>query len=91
MITACKTRENLDSFLDRLCYVLAGGTVETAKVTHEYIDTFLDKLVYLFAGKTVEHGQKITKMHRGHLPDFVLAAALGFFIIIILLLLTALG
>lgn len=91
VITACKTRENLDSFLDRLCYVLAGGTVETAKVTHEYIDTFLDKLVYLFAGKTVEHGQKITKMHRGHLPDFVLAAALGFFIIIILLLLTALG
>jgi len=50
----------------------------------------LDRLVYLFAGKTVEHGQKIKKMHRGPLPDFVLAAALGFFLIIILLLLTAL-
>jgi NADH-quinone oxidoreductase subunit L len=90
VVTAHKTHVHLDAFLDRFCYILAGGTVETARVTHEYIDTFLDKLVYLFAGKTVEHGQKIKKVHRGHLPDFVLAAALGFFIIIILLLLTAL-
>jgi NADH-quinone oxidoreductase subunit L len=88
--TAHKTHEHLDAFLDRLCYILAGGTVETARVTHEYIDAFLDKLVYLFAGKTVEHGQKIKKIHRGPLPDFVLAAVLGFFLIIILLLLTAL-
>jgi NADH-quinone oxidoreductase subunit L len=88
--TAHRTHTQLESFLDRLCYILAGGTVETARVTHEYIDTFLDKLVYLFAGKTVEQGQKLKKMHRGHLPDFVLAAALGFFLIIILLLLTAL-
>jgi len=87
---ANKTHVHLDAFLDRLCYILAGGTVETARITHEYIDTFLDKLVYLFAGKTVEHGQKIKKIHRGPLPDFVLAAALGFFLIIILLLLTAL-
>jgi hypothetical protein len=46
--------------------------------------------VYLFAGKTVESGQRIKKVHRGHLPDYVLAAALGFFIIMILLLVTAL-
>ena len=90
MITAHETHARLDVFLDRLCYVLAGGTVETARVTHEYIDTFLDKLVYLFVGKTVEHGEKIKKVHRGHLPDFVLAAVLGFFLIIFLLLLTAL-
>jgi len=87
---ANKTHVHIDAFIDRLCYILAGGTVETARITHEYIDTFLDKLVYLFAGKTVEHGQKIKKMHRGPLPDFVLAAVLGFFLIIILLLLTAL-
>jgi hypothetical protein len=36
----------------------------------------------------VEQGEKLKKAHRGHLPDFVLAAAIGFFIIIILLLLT---
>jgi NADH-quinone oxidoreductase subunit L len=90
VVVAHQTHVHLDSFLDRLCYILAGGTVETARVTHEYIDTFLDKLVYLFAGKTVESGQKIKQVHRGHLPDFVLAAALGFFIIIILLVLTAL-
>jgi len=90
VVTAHRTHVHLDAFLDRLCYVLAGGTVETARITHEYIDTFLDKLVYLFAGKTVEHGQKIKKMHRGPLPDFVLAAALGLFLIIILLVLTAL-
>ena len=88
--TARRTHVNLDALLDRLCYILAGGTVETARVTHEYIDTFLDKLVYLFAGKTVEQGQKLRKVHRGHLPDFVLAAAFGFFLIIILLLFTAL-
>ncbi|MCJ7614108.1 hypothetical protein MUO71_05030, partial [Candidatus Bathyarchaeota archaeon] len=90
VITAHKTHVHLDAFLDRFCYILAGGTVETARVTHEYVDSFLDRLVYLFAGKTVEHAQKIKKMHRGPLPDFVLAAVLGFFLIITLLLLTAL-
>jgi NADH-quinone oxidoreductase subunit L len=90
VIVAHKTHVHLEAFLDRLGYILAGGTVETARVTHEYIDSFLDKLVYLFAGKTVEQGQKLKKMHRGHLPDFVLAAAIGFFIIIILLISTAL-
>jgi len=88
--TAHKTHDNLDAFLDRFCYILAGGTVETAKVTHETIDSFLDKMVYVFAGKTVEQGEKLKKVHRGHLPDFVLAAALGFFLIVILLLFTAL-
>ncbi|MEJ2240870.1 MAG: NADH-quinone oxidoreductase subunit L [Candidatus Bathyarchaeota archaeon] len=88
--TANKTHSHLESFLDRLGYILAGGTVETARVTHEYIDTFLDKLVYLFAGKTVEQGRKIEKVHRGHLPDFILAAIIGFFIIIIILAFTAL-
>ena len=87
---AHQTHAHLDAFLDRFCYLLAGGTVETARVTHEYIDVFLDKLVYLFAGKTVEQGQKIKKIHRGPLPDFVLAAAIGFFLIVILLVLTAL-
>ena len=90
VITARNTHLHLDGFLDRFCYLLAGGTVETARVTHEYIDSFLDRLVYLFAGKTVEHGQKIKKMHRGPLPDFVLAAVLGFFLVLMLLLLTAL-
>jgi NADH-quinone oxidoreductase subunit L len=86
--TARVTHEKLEAFLDRLVYLAAGGTVKTAKATHEKIDTFLDKLVYLFAGKTVEQGQKIKKISRGHLPDYVLAAAIGFFIIIILLLVT---
>ena len=78
-----------EGFLDRLVYLLAGGTVKTAHITHKTIDEFLDKLVYLFAGKTVEQGERIKKIHRGHLPDFVLAAVIGFFIIVILLLLTA--
>jgi NADH-quinone oxidoreductase subunit L len=88
--TAHQTHERLDAFLDRLCYVLAGGTVETAKITHEYIDGFLDKLVYLFAGKTVEQSQKLKKVHKGPLPDFVMAAAIGLFLILVLLIFTAL-
>jgi hypothetical protein len=88
VFTAHETHVHLEAFLDRFCYILAGGTLETARVTHEYIDTFLDKLVYIFAGKTVEQGEKIKKVHRGHLPDFVLAAAIGFVLILILLVLT---
>ena len=88
VLTAHETHVHLEAFLDRICYILAGGTVETARVTHEYIDTFLDKLVYIFAGKTVEQGERIKKAHRGHLPDFVLAAVLGFILVIILLLFT---
>ena len=90
MITVHKTQVHLDAVLDRVSYVLASGTVETARITHDNVDSFLNQLVYLFAGKTVEHGQKIKKIHRGPLPEFVLAAVLGFFLIIILLLLTAL-
>jgi NADH-quinone oxidoreductase subunit L len=86
--TARTTHKNLEAFLDRLVYLVAGGTVKTAHVTHKTIDSFLDKLVYLFAGKTVEQAQKVEKTHRGHLPDYVLATAIGFFIIIILLLVT---
>ncbi len=87
--TAHITHKHLEAFLDRLVYLLAGGTVKTAHITHKTIDEFLDNLVYLFAGKTVEQGERIKKIHRGHLPDFVLAAAIGFFFIVILLLLTA--
>jgi NADH-quinone oxidoreductase subunit L len=87
--TARTTHETLDVFLDRLCYLAAGGAIKTARITHESVDVFLDKMIYLFAGKTVEHGQKIKKIHRGPLPDFVLAAAIGFFLIFILLVLTA--
>jgi NADH-quinone oxidoreductase subunit L len=87
--TARATHEKLETFLDRLVYLAAGGTVKTAHVTHKTVDEFLDKLVYLFAGKTVEQGERIKKIHRGHLPDYILAAAIGFFIIIILLVLTA--
>ncbi|MDG6223455.1 MAG: NADH-quinone oxidoreductase subunit L [Candidatus Bathyarchaeota archaeon] len=90
VVIANKTLENLDAFLDRFCYILAGGTVKTARVTHETIDTFLNKMVYLFAGTTVKQGEKLKKIHRGHLPDFVLAAAIGFIIIVILLLFTSL-
>ena len=88
VVTAHKTHVHLDAFLDRFCYILAGGTVETARLTHEYVDSFLDKMVYLFATKTVEQGQKIKKTHRGPLPDFVLAALLGFLMIMFLLILT---
>lgn len=83
------THESIEALLDRLVYLAAGGTVKTAHVTHKTIDTFLVKLIYLFAGKTVEQGERLKKIHRGHLPDYVLAATIGFFIIIILLLLTA--
>ena len=88
VVTAHKTHVHLDAFLDRFCYILAGGTVETARLTHEYVESFLDKMVYLFATKTVEQGQKIKKTHRGPLPDFVLAALLGFLMIMFLLILT---
>ena len=84
------THGYIDGFLDRLCYVIAGGVVKTARGTHGYIDAFLDRLVYLIAGKTASHGRKIKKIHRGPLPDFVLAAVIGFFLLIILLLSTAL-
>jgi NADH-quinone oxidoreductase subunit L len=88
--TARGTHGYVDAFLDRLCYLIAGGAVKTARGTHGYVDAFLDRLVYLIAGKTASHGRKIRKIHRGPLPDFVLAAVIGFFILIILLLSTAL-
>jgi NADH-quinone oxidoreductase subunit L len=88
--TARGTHGYVDAFLDRLCYLIAGGTMKTARGTHKHIDTLLDRLVYLIAGKTALHGRKIKKIHRGPLPDFVLAAAIGFFLLIILLLSTAL-
>jgi NADH-quinone oxidoreductase subunit L len=74
--------------LERIPILVAVGSMKLANITLRRFDSTLDKITYLTAKATAFHSLKIKKVHGGALPQFVLAAVLGFFLLCILLLLT---
>ena len=75
-------------FLERIPALVAVGSLKLANVTLRHFDRTLDKITYLTAKATAFHSLKVKKIHGGALPQFLLAAILGFFLLCILLLLT---
>lgn len=74
-----------DATLDKICYIVAGGTMSGARGVRERADKGLEKLSYALAGKTVAQAREMEVSHTGLLPHFVLAAVLGIFLLSILL------
>ncbi len=74
--------------LERLPYVVADNAMRLARFTLLNFDVTLTRLTHLIAEATAYHGLKIRRIHSGALPHFVLAAALGFLLLFILLILT---
>lgn len=76
------------NFLERIPALVATRSMQLAIITLGYFDSTLDKIIDLLAQGAALHSLKIKKIHGGALPQFVLAAVLGFIFLCILLLLT---
>ena len=76
------------NFLERIPALVATRSMQLAIITLGYFDSTLDKMIDLLAQGAALHSLKIKKIHGGALPQFVLAAVLGFIFLCILLLLT---
>ena len=73
--------------MEKIPYVIASGSVRLARFILYRFDRSLDELTHLTAYAIEFHSLKIKRTH-GALPQFVMAAILGFLFLSILLLLT---
>ena len=74
--------------MERIPYIVAAGSVRLARFILYRFDKGLDDLTHLTARAIEFHSLKIKRTHGGALPQFVMAAVLGFLFLSILLLLT---
>ena len=89
METANATLKVLElGVMDRIPYVVAAFSMRTASLLLHRFDKTLDELTHLTARKIEIHSLKIKGTHSGALPQFVMAAILGFIFLSLLLLLT---
>ncbi|MDH5390161.1 MAG: NADH-quinone oxidoreductase subunit L [Candidatus Bathyarchaeota archaeon] len=78
------------AIFDRLPQFTANGVISLAHNTREYLDVFVDELLYITANRTLSSASKIKRTHSGSLQHFIAAALLGFFILLILIIVTML-
>jgi len=74
--------------MEKIPYVVAASSVRLARFILYRFDRSLDELTHLTAHAIEFHSLKIKRTHRGALPQFVMAAVLGFIFLSIILLLT---
>ncbi len=74
--------------MEKIPYVVAASSVRLARFILYRFDRSLDELTHLTAHAIEFHSLKIKRTHRGALPQFVMAAVLGFLFLSIILLLT---
>jgi NADH-quinone oxidoreductase subunit L len=74
--------------LERLPQFTANGVVILAHNTHKYLDIFVDEMLYIAANRTLSSTSKLKKIHSNSLPHLIAAALLGFFILMILIIVT---
>ena len=74
--------------MDRIPYIVAAASVRAARLLLYRFDKGLDELTHLTAHAIEFHSLKIKRTHSGALPQFVMAAILGFLFLSLLLLLT---
>jgi NADH-quinone oxidoreductase subunit L len=79
------------AFFDRIPYDVAVMIMRSAHYTHVYLDIFVDDILYAATKRTISSASRVRKVHSFSLPHFVAAALLGFFILLILVVVTMLG
>jgi NADH:ubiquinone oxidoreductase subunit 5 (subunit L)/multisubunit Na+/H+ antiporter MnhA subunit len=79
-----------DTIFARLPYVVANGVTSLARSTQRYFDVLIDRMLYIAANKTLVHSSKIGKTHDESLQRYIVAALLGFLILLIIVILTML-
>jgi NADH:ubiquinone oxidoreductase subunit 5 (subunit L)/multisubunit Na+/H+ antiporter MnhA subunit len=73
-----------------LPYFLANGVMTIARGTHKYFDILVDRMLYAAADKTVASASKIGKTHNESLQRYIVAALLGFLVLLIIVIVTLL-
>ncbi len=73
-----------------LPYFLANGVMTLARGTHKYFDILVDKMLYAVADKTMSSASKIRKTHNESLQRYIVAALLGFLVLLIIVIVTVL-
>jgi NADH-quinone oxidoreductase subunit L len=79
-----------DTVLTRLPYFVANGVTSLARSTQKYFDVLIDRMLYVAANKTLAHSSKAGKTHDESLQRYIVAALLGFLILLIIVILTML-
>ena len=78
------------AIFDRLPQSTANRVINLAYNTRKYLDVFVDEILYIAANRTLSFASKIKKTHSGSLQHFIAAALIGFFILLILIMVTML-
>jgi len=78
------------AIFNRLPQFTANGVVSLAHGTRKYLDVFVDEILYITANRMLSSASKIKKTHSGSLSHFIVAALLGFLILLILTIVTML-
>ncbi len=76
------------SIFDRFPPSFANGVIRLAYGTREYLDVFVDEILYIAVNRTLSSASKIKKTQYGSLPRLLAAALIGFFILLILVMIT---
>jgi NADH-quinone oxidoreductase subunit L len=79
-----------NAIFTRLPYFVANGVTSLARSTQKYFDVLIDRMLYIAANKTLVHSSKIGKTHDESLQRYIVAALLGFLILLIIVILTML-
>jgi NADH-quinone oxidoreductase subunit L len=79
------------AIFERLPQLTARTVIGLAHGTHKYFDVLVDELLYIAANRTLAFGSKIEKTHNQSLQRYIVAALLGFLILLILVIVTMLA
>ena len=80
-----------NAVFSRLPYFVANGVTKLAQGIHKYLDVLVDKTLYLVAKKTLERSKIGRTRNEETLQEDIVAAILGFMIIVVLIVVTVLG
>jgi NADH-quinone oxidoreductase subunit L len=91
MVTVSKGLRYIEkAIFDRLPYVAASGVISLARNTHKYFDVLIDDILYMTANRTLESASRIKRKQSDSLQHFIVAALLGFLMLLILIVVTML-
>jgi NADH-quinone oxidoreductase subunit L len=79
-----------DTFFARLPYSVAYGVTNLARFTHKYFDVLVDHILYVAANRTLSYSSRIGNKQDESLQRYIVAALLGFLIVLIIVIITVL-
>ena len=79
------------AIFERLPQLTARAVIGLAHGTYKYFDVLVDELLYIAANRTLAFGSRIEKTHNQSLQRYIVAALLGFLILLILVIVTMLA